>query len=534
MSIAARWRARRMVCDRDGCGLRISVASGREVSTAAAPWRNRGLFAVVRIAVIVLALGSVAAGAEPADYVLVEGSDATLRANLAWLNDRRVVSLPLATWPLPVKTIREAIASRSPGTLDAADRAALDQVEATLARLQATMHAYAAINTGQHPELAGEDPVRGMGAAGIGVQGGSQSVGGRLMLSGTADALGNASGAVPLLDGSYGAVEGLGLMLWAGLLDQHWGPGVFGSPLLSYAALPVPTLALRRVSDSAPETSWLSWIGPWGFQFSLGQLQNYEPADTMTMGLRFYLRPLAGLEIGFGRSILWAGSGRPKGLGAFWDTLLGRTNPDRANDPSNELSGIDVRYAGLTDAGSAVVVYGQLIGEDVSDFRPIKYIGTVGAQYKHLRGDSRLEWTLEATDTVYERDFQWWNQYACSPAYRHDQYTGGYFHMGLPLGAAVGGGALGASLGLAWVPLAPRWVERVSAVLTWSRVNECGPDVNNAAFTDSGILRAFSIRVQGSDAQRRWYAGVSVQSAPGEPRPVASLQAGVEFAFPAR
>lgn len=484
----------------------------------------------VAAAIVATAAGSNHAHA--ADYTLLSGSDSALRADVAWLVDRRILSLPLATWPLPERTLRVAVANRRPGPLGSMDRIALSRVEEALARAQWPAYAFAGLNSASHPDLTAAGGVRGRARGGIGVQGGEGAIGGQLRLSALADSLGD-GGAWQVLDGSYAAVGTAEAMAWAGVVDRHWGPGVFGSPVLSNAASPVPVVALRRVADDAPQTPWLRWIGPWGYELSLGELQHYDPAHTLLTGIRLYARPVRGLELGLARSFQWGGRGRPRGLDAFWEALWGRTadNDERGADASNEVAGFDLRWSALTEGGTPWVLSGQFVGEDVasSGALPLKYFGTIGLQVKPVGESGRYEWTIEAMDTTYGRNFNPFDDDGCRPAYRHDQYVDGYYHRRLPLGAAIGGGGEAFQIGVAWVPLASRAVERVSAIASTAHLNRCGPEPLNAAFYDPGRLNAFSLRIEGSDPDWRWMVGLSLQRAPGDPRPRGAVLASVEL-----
>jgi hypothetical protein len=507
--------------------------AGRGLGVMSSPAWRRCLAGCGRAALTVMTAGTLVAapsGAQAAGYTLLEGTDAALRADVAWLVDRRVLSLPLASWPLPERTLREAMARGRRDGLAEADVHALGRVAAALARAQWPARVFAEINTGAHPDLAAEGSVQGRFVSGVALQGGAGAAGGRLRLSMLDDPLGD-GGAWIALDGSYAAVASDEAVLWGGVVDRQWGPGFFGSPVLSAAASPVPAVVLRRVADDAPSTSWLRWVGPWGYEVSIGQFQHYEPERALHTGIRLYARPLAGLELGFGGAVQWGGKGRPRGLDALWNALWGRTAEDdeREEDASNEIAGFDLRWSGLTAGGSPWVVYGHFVGEDVGRVLPLKYFGLVGAQVKAASPVGRLEWTIEATDTIYGGELDPVNDSGCSPAYRHDQYLDGYYHRRLPLGSTFGGGSQAVQVGLAWVPSAVGVVERLGLVASAARLNKCGAEPLHAAYAERGTLAALAVHTQGGGAGWRWTLGASVQDAPGQPRPLGSLLGRLEF-----
>ena len=311
--------------------------------------------------------------------------------------------------------------------------------------------------------------------------------------------------------------------------DRWWGPGVFTSPILSDAASPIPSLLVRRSSETSAGFALLDWLGPWGYEVSLGRLQNYTPAGSRTIGLRVYSRPLPGLEIGASRFITWAGDGRPQGPRALFNALAGRSNTGDSAitpDPGNELAGLDLRIS-MPTASGAWVGYAHVVGEDEADHLPSRLIGTLGTQYKQAFGEHRLEWSAEATDTELGRLFGLKPAGRREPAYRHHVYVDGYFHRGLPIGANIGGGGISVTLGTAWVAPPGNLLDRVSVSATDARLNQNGPDVNNLAFGMPARLRAYSFRVQ-SAGRSRWHLGMSVQRH-SEMRRAVGVVGGVEI-----
>src|SRR5690606_7523978 len=117
--------------------------------------------------------------------------------------------------------------------------------------------------------------------------------------------------------------------------------------------------------------------------------------------------------------------------------------------PSNELAGFDLRLSRRLGGSAAASAYAHLVGEDEAGHLPSHLFGLVGLQLKHAVGGQRLEWTLEAVDTETSRLFGAGSG-RHGPAYAHGVYRDGYYHLGLPLGAHIGGGR-SASLGVAWV-----------------------------------------------------------------------------------
>jgi hypothetical protein len=316
-------------------------------------------------------------------------------------------------------------------------------------------------------------------------------------------------------------------------VDRWWGPGRYSSPILSDAAAPIAGVLVRRAVDDAPQSPLLSWLGRWGYEFSAGRLNHYDPSGTRTIGLRLYTKPWPNVEVGIGRSIMWAGEGRPDDLAALRDALLGRSNIDdptlKDNDPSDEVAGFDLRVSAPDPWGGTVVGTLQLVGEDEAANLPTKLFGTLGLQRKAVVGAQRVEVILEATDTMPSHLFGLRTQ-TPPPAYQHSVYTQGYYQGQLPIGAAIGGGGTLYSAGLAWTRIDDPQQLRVNAVVFGGRMSEMGHQPRNAMYGEPGKLTGFALGVDGeTPAGFKWQLGVSMQNYPEGGRPRVGVLAGFEL-----
>lgn len=495
-----------------------------------APRRRSGLAVAAALAACWCAgpvLGQTAGGA-----AILDAADRGLRVDIEWLADRRVISLPLTTWPLPADTLRAALASVRPERLADAERDAFERVQAGLRRLDAPLTASAGVNSARHVALDGENTPRARAEGAVALQAQREHVAGRLRLRTDDEPLARQVSRADL-DGSYVAGAWGGVSISAGLLDRWWGPGRFTSPLLSDAAPPIPTVTLRRASDARPGWWLLDWVGPWGYEVSFGRLRDYTPRHTRTFGLRLYARPLEGLELGASRFITWAGEGQPGGAGAFWDAFTGDSNPPTGSsqlDPSNEIAGFDARYSYPNAFGGAYVVYAQILGEDEKNHLPFKRFGTVGLQFKHALGADRHEWTLEATDTQTGRLFGLDDP--IDSAYIHSTYVDGHYNRGLPIGAHIGGGGRSVSFGWSWSPRAGGWFDRLSIVATQADVSQSFRQRINGSFGEPGRVRSVQTRLDGGWRALRWHAGLSWQDYSADVRRDVGVIAGVEVPIP--
>ena len=461
--------------------------------------------------------------------LVVAGHDG-LREDIEWLVDRGVLDLPLSTWPMPLALLQPALWSARQRAGAGPDADALGRVERSLWRQRAGASALLRLNTARHPSLDAGARARGSAEAALVLHAESARWAAQLQFNSIAEPIGH-SGRNVLLAGSYVALSLPTAQLTLGEVDRWWGPGRYSSSILSNAAPPFPALILARTLDAAPPHRWLSWIGPWGYELSLGQMRDYRPADTKLIGLRLYARPWRGWEIGAVRHIEWGGAGRPDDPRALWDALLARTNVEdamRHTDPSNELAGVDLRISGRANAGWVWVGHAQLIGEDEAGKLPSRRIATVGAQLKHPWRTGRLEWSIEGSDTMLSRELGLGLERGSpQPAYRHGAYIDGYYHDGLPIGAGIGGGGRLYTLGLGWVPACAAECRRVRLAVFDARLSERGPEPLNAAFGKQGALRGLNFEVAAATATFDWSLGLSVQRYPAGPRPSVGILASV-------
>jgi len=468
-----------------------------------------------------------------ADAGLIDIGERTLVADLKWLVDRRVVGLPLATWPLPAAAVRDAVANADQSGLKDAERSALQRVQRTLERLAGPGEVSLQANPERHLLLDGEQRTRAQAEASVTLRHASDALLARLRVTSLHEPIARRdNGAV--LDGSYLGVRGDGVVALFGVVDRWWGPGVMQSPLLSDVAPPIPTLIVRRSADTAPEPALLQWIGAWGYEFSLGRMRDYRPAGTRTIGMRFYARPTPGLELGAARFIAWGGAGNPRGFRALFDALLGNSNVEPGEpDPSNEVSGFDLRWSQPVFGDAAWAGYAHVIGEDEAGSLPTHLFGTLGLQFKHAVGAQRLEWTVEGTDTQTGRLFGFRSRQGAGAAYRHSTYVGGHYHLGLPIGALIGGGGHSLGLLLAWLPEAGSSIDRVGFSAVRARVNAAGPEPLHAHFGVPAQIDEVGLRLEARTGSVRWHVGLSVQRDTSQQRRSVGLLGGVEVPFEA-
>lgn len=463
-----------------------------------------------------LASISTAAAASPA--ALLEASDIALRDDLAWLADRGWISLGLGTWPMPVAWVSAALAARRTGHESSADLDALARVRAALARAREPATLAWRLNSARHPVVDAGLPVRARHEASLQLHGENEQAALHLRVGLQEQRLAR-SPSRATLDGSYAALLVPGAVLSLGAVDRWWGPARYASPLLGNAAPPMPTLTLHRGDEAAPEAPALAWIGPWHYEVAVGRPSHYRPAGPATIGIRLSARPWPGVELGVGRYIYWSGEGRPRDWASLRNALLGRSNIDDPSrqglDPSNEIAGVDLRWALPTPSGSWVG-YAHWAGEDEANTAPSKWIATLGLQRKHATPSHRVEWTVEGSDTRLGHLFGL-RPANRQPAYQHSAYVDGHYHQGLPVGAFIGGGGMAGSVGVAVVPVGDPSAPRYEVRLWSARVSQQGSEPINAAYGRPGRVDGLLLQAAGVMSPLRWRLGLSVQHSPDGP-----------------
>jgi len=359
------------------------------------------------------------------------------RHALQLLADEAGLQLPLSHWPLPRRAVVEAI-DHLPGSLPAPLQAARDTVAAGLERARRGSATLTVRNTDEALAGFGEDGTPGSHATLR-----SPAVEGPWLAAQLGVRAGRATapwdnGTEWRLDGSALVAEAGGWQLQAWSRQAWWGPGWQSSLVLSQNTAPMTGIGLQRGSAARSESPWLSWAGPWNFEFFIAQTDAaHRPADPVLIGSRLTLKPLPGLEIGLTRMVQWGGEGRDQSLRSLLRVLAGRgtNNGDMSfsgSDPGNALAGFDLRANCPT--GWRCAGYVQAMGEDEADYLPSKYLALWGLE--GWSADGRHRWFGEYAETGCRMPVGQPGEKGC--AYRNYAYADGYTHGGRWLGAAAG------------------------------------------------------------------------------------------------
>lgn len=130
-------------------------------------------------------------------------------------------------------------------------------------------------------------------------------------------------------NGAYGAVKFWNQWLSFGQVPQWWGPGYEGSLIRGDAMRPMTGFLMQRAEQAAPETWWLRWVGPWQYQISASQMNQYTAVPhAKIIGGRFTFTPFQSLELGASRIMQWGrGDRNPSAVSGM--ASLAMTIPER-------------------------------------------------------------------------------------------------------------------------------------------------------------------------------------------------------------
>ncbi len=148
-----------------------------------------------------------------------------------------------------------------------------------------------------------------------------------------------------LLD-SYVTFGFKGFQISAGKQSLWWGPGSGGPLLLSDNAEPIPMVQISRIFPTKLP-SIFSWLGPVRTEFFFGKLEGHQfPQRPYIHGQKISFKPTPNLELGFSRTVIFAGIPQPLTWGTFYNSFFSTSsgNPDPRYKPGARLGGVDFSY----------------------------------------------------------------------------------------------------------------------------------------------------------------------------------------------
>lgn len=237
-------------------------------------------------------------------------------------------------------------------------------------------------------------------------------------------------------------------IVFAGTVEEWWGPSGEQSLILSNAARPYPKFGFKRISTEAPDLPILRWIGPWRLETSVGVLNGprNDYHNILIHSERLEVQPFRHFDLAISRYAQICGTGNPQGLpnrpcsaSIFFKSLflVGSANAGNSSDTSNSGAAIDLRYA--RPVGNVnFILFAQFYAED-SVFTSVSRMG--GFSFAgHTEGFGSWKLGAEVADTRGLRYFQK-GKPLLQPGstYLNFIYTDGYSYRGQPIAASIDG-----------------------------------------------------------------------------------------------
>jgi membrane-associated phospholipid phosphatase len=148
-----------------------------------------------------------------------------------------------------------------------------------------------------------------------------------------------------LLD-SYLSFGFSGFQISAGRQSLWWGPGQGGPLLWSDNAEPIEMVRLSRTFPTKLP-SIFSLLGPVRTEFFFGKLEGHHfPPRPFIHGQKISFKPTPNLELGFSRTVTFAGLPQPLTWGTFLTSFFSTStgNPNPTLKPGARLGGVDFSY----------------------------------------------------------------------------------------------------------------------------------------------------------------------------------------------
>ena len=361
-----------------------------------------------------------------------------LRNDIQLLVDSGVINIPITTWPLAWGDIAYNL-SKTEKELTLLELSALQRIKVAL--YEEEMGGFSgstALKLAKNPERITwfNDSV----AAKSEIEAETTYLGKRLALNIHV----NKQSGETVFDDSYIAMAIGDYTLSLGAKKNWWGPGWGGSLIQSTNTRPIPSISFERNFSDPFESKFLSWIGPWDLSAMIGEMEQ----GTNFFGMRVGFRPKRNLELGLSTSALFCGENRSCGLSGLGKTLLDRDGV-YGTDPSVQKSGY--KLAGIDFRSShkfrnfPFAAYGQLIGEEISD-----YMGLVGLET--WGSINEYEW-LESYRVFIEGSSTHCQFYSpkADCTYHNPLYPNGYWYKGGNIGHSSDGDSILLTLGAMFV-----------------------------------------------------------------------------------
>ncbi|MFZ0635180.1 MAG: capsule assembly Wzi family protein, partial [Candidatus Acidiferrales bacterium] len=208
-----------------------------------------------------------------------------------------------------------------------------------------------------------------------------------------------------------------------------WGPGEGGPLLLGDNAAPVTMFRVDRVAPF--HLPWiLRYLGPARASAFIGGLAGHNfPPGPLMHGEKISFRVTSNLELGFSRTAVFAGAGRPLTLQSFWETYTSAVSSESPNytariNPGKRSGGFDFSYR-LPFLRNWLTVYADSIADDDPSplSAPLRAGISPGIYLARVPGVPKLDLRVEAAYTNVPSSGAQPGKYIYFDDHYHDLYT---------------------------------------------------------------------------------------------------------------
>jgi hypothetical protein len=440
------------------------------------------------------------------------------RHYLALLVDHAGLQLTLTHWPLPWRSVEQALLDL-PETLPVSE---VGLQEARLAVLREIRRHQQFANVtlqlrGRAEGLIGfgenYTPGSSVQAASGEIRwvGGSMSLAGRLgaRFERTSNSLSTAPSGIGTgklyqlrPEGTSAILNWNGWNLQSFSQRQWWGPGWQSSLINGSNNLAWDGVGLQRSNVAASSSPWLAWLGPWNLDIFTAQARDprvidNQPKGFLYSGMRLTMRPRQWLEIGLSRSLQFGGQGRPSGAKDFAYAFFGqKVNQDPGDPPdgSNQIAGYDARVRCPKNWGQCAF-YTQWMGEDAAGRVPLPYKFMSLWGLENTVGNGQFRIFAEYTDT--NAPSLPWETGPRFAGLTNGVYSQGYTNGGRWVGSSQGGGSQLFTLG--WMDIQRQYVSKLFVGNVGLSLGAFSPGANAPHGHLYGLSLRRGISLQGLD-----------------------------------
>jgi hypothetical protein len=409
-----------------------------------------------------------------------EVGDKQLREDVELLHDVGIIRGPVLSWPLPWEQIAEEVMQAStasdisPFLQTAARRIAARMNQRRHEGLRPDVEVELRVSNGETLVRDFSDSARSKADASVRFEHGFENttIVYGIGYQNNQTYQGTKFGSKIVFDNIYISQKVGNWLFYGGTVEQWWGPSGEQSLMMSNSARPYPKIGFKRIETTPFESKWLSWIGPWRVESSLG-VQTGPRNDfqnPILFSQRLEVQPFKRFQLGLTRVNQLCGKTRPCGASTFFKALLpvtGNVNTGIVStDFINSVASMDFKYA--RPIGNIVLAsYVQLFAED-SVFESVSGLAGFGLTgYSDRIGQWRFG--AEALDTYALRIFDTVDKgRQPNSTYLNFVYTDGFSYRGKPIGSSLDGDSRLYSV-FGSVTTAKNW--RLSGAIRYADIN---------------------------------------------------------------